>query len=227
MDDTGRRPDAGNWTATARALALAGALLATACVMPEGGATGGAGGGPSKAVTTSVRVAEGAVTLAAPQGYCADTAESRDGPWGAFVLFGSCASLAGSKSAASPRHPAILTASTRPTKATSAEFASSFGPMAQYLASDQGRAALSRSGRAATVTIRQIVAAGDVLYIRAADTAEASGREVEAEYWRALFSVDGQIVTLSVLGLAAKPMSADDKRALLDRFVAKVKAANG
>ena len=98
--------------------------------------------------------------------------------------------------------------------------------MAKFLGSPAGRAALSRSGKAASLTIAEISSAGKVMYIRASDSAPAPGQEVEQEYWRALLAVRGQIVTLSVLGLKASPMSSADKRALLEQFVARVQAAN-
>ena len=91
---------------------------------------------------------------------------------------------------------------------------------------DDISAALSRSGNAASVQIVQIGSAGEVMTIRATDTAAAPGQNVEPEYWRALLTMRGQIVTLTVLGLKDKPLSADVKRSLLDAFIARVRAVN-
>ena len=65
------------------------------------------------------------------------------------------------------------------------------------------------------------------MYIRASDRAAAKGQEVETEYWRALMSLNGEIITLSVLGLRDLPMKSEVKRQLLESFVARVRAANG
>jgi hypothetical protein len=99
--------------------------------------------------------------------------------------------------------------------------------MAKFLSSDTGRAALSRSGKAKTVRIRRVIAVGDVLYLNATDTSQGEhGEQFEPDYWRALFIVKGQIVTLSVLALDDMPLTSDAKRALLEKFVAKVKSVN-
>ena len=66
----------------------------------------------------------------------------------------------------------------------------------------------------------------DVLYIRLTDVAALEGQDVEPEYWRALFVLKGQFVTLSVLGLADLPLSSDKMRALLASFVDQVGAGN-
>ena len=67
----------------------------------------------------------------------------------------------------------------------------------------------------------------DVLYLNATDTSKGEhGEQFEPDYWRALFIVNGQIVTLSVLALDDMPLTSDAKRALLEKFVAKVKSVN-
>ncbi len=180
----------------------------------------------AKAAPAKMAVADGKLTIAAPHGFCVDAEASHETGDGAFVLFGSCASLAKSTLAARPKAPAILTAYVSDGAPPGDEFAASFQPMARFLTSEAGRKALSRAGKARTVVIRQIVADRDVLYIRATDSAALEGQDVEPEYWRALFALKGQIVTLSVLGLADKPLSGADKRALLDQFVRKVRAEN-
>ncbi|MCC7319851.1 MAG: hypothetical protein IT542_02625 [Rubellimicrobium sp.] len=198
-----------------RLLAVLGLMLAAGPVAAQSSAP------------TSAVVADGELTLAAPRGFCVDKGASRSDGEGSFILFGSCAALANSTSAARPKLPAILTASALPGAATAAEFAASFPSMAKFLSSDTGRAALSRSGKARTVRIRQIIAMKDVLYLNATDTSKGEhGEQFEPDYWRALFIVNGQIVTLSVLALDDMPLTSDAKRALLEKFVAKVKSVN-
>jgi len=89
------------------------------------------------------------------------------------------------------------------------------------------RAARDTRGKAKTVRIRRVIAVGDVLYLNATDTSQGEhGEQFEPDYWRALFIVKGQIVTLSVLALDDMPLTSDAKRALLEKFVAKVKSVN-
>ncbi|MFZ1661160.1 MAG: hypothetical protein WAT77_04315 [Paracoccaceae bacterium] len=185
-----------------------------ACVMEGGGSA-----------PTSVSVGD-QMTVAGPSGYCVDTSASRTGDSGAFVLLGSCASLSQSLIAARPKYPAILTASVSGGGPDAETFKASFPSMAKFLSSTAGRAALSRNGKAASVEIAQIGSAGDAMTIRATDTAAAPGQNVEPEYWRALMTIKGQIVTLTVMGLKDKPLSSEVKRALLDAFIARVRAVN-
>ena len=198
------------------------ALTAVLCALAllAGCVEGGGGSAP-----TNVRVGDD-IVVAGPSGYCVDTSASRTGESGAFVLLGSCASLGHSLMAARPKYPAILTASISSGGPDPETFRASFPGMAKFLNSTAGRAALSRSGKAASVQIVQIGSAGEVMTIRATDTAAAPGQNVEPEYWRALLTMKGQIVTLTVLGLKDKPLSADVKRSLLDAFIARVRAVN-
>lgn len=180
----------------------------------------------AKSAPSKMKIGPGALTIAAPPGFCVDTEASHNLEAGAFVLFGSCAALGQSSFATKPKKAAILTAYVTPGAPEGDVFAASFPSMAKFLASDPGRKALSRAGKAKTVTIQRIVSANDVLYILATDSAQLEGQDVEPGYWRALFALDGQIVTLSVLGLTKQPLSADEKRNLLEKFVSKVRSEN-
>ncbi|WP_284163848.1 hypothetical protein [Frigidibacter sp. SD6-1] len=186
----------------------------------------GAHGAGAKGAPSKMKIGPGGLTIAAPPGFCVDTKASHNLETGAFVLFGSCAALGQSTFAAKPKKAAILTAYVTPGAPEGDVFAASFPSMAKFLASDPGRKALSRAGKAKTVTIQRIVSAKDVLYILASDSARLEGQEVEPDYWRALFALDGQIVTLSVLGLTKQPLPPDEKRSLLEKFVSKVRSEN-
>ncbi|MCX8509058.1 MAG: hypothetical protein ORN49_09320 [Rhodobacteraceae bacterium] len=196
-------------------------MIATGNVQAQDSATG-----QPRKTWASMMLAGGGVTVAGPSGYCVDPSASHEGKKGAFVLLGSCASLAGSSDRASPQTAAILTATTSPSGAGEATLSGFFPTMARFLQSDAGRKALSRSGQARTVTIQKIASVEDVMYVSVRDTARAPGQDVETDYWRALFSLNGQIVTLSVLSLKTMPLDQTAKRALLERFVARVKSAS-
>ncbi|MCB2135671.1 MAG: hypothetical protein KDE08_06955 [Rhodobacteraceae bacterium] len=171
-------------------------------------------------------VAGGEVTVAGPPGYCVDRAASRETTGGAFVLFGSCASLTGSAGAGPAGGPAILTASVLPGETDATALTTQFTATARFFRSPPGRAALSRSGRADDVVVADILSVGDVLYIRLKDTALAAGKPVEPDYWRAVLVVRGHMVSLSVLGPRGKPLTDGAKRRVLDAFVARMRATN-
>lgn len=190
------------------------ALVLAACVT-----TGSSG-------TRAVAVSGGAVTVAGPPGYCVDRGATREGASGAFVLFGTCAALTGSASSGQPAKAAVLTASVGQPAGVGADLAAALPAMANFFPSVPGRAALSRSGDAGSVRVHEVTKAGDVLYIRLSDSAVAADQSVEPGYWRALMPIRGRIVTLAVLSPARKPLSLAEQRALLDRFVARMRAAN-
>lgn len=171
-------------------------------------------------------VAGGAVTVAGPSGYCVDRTASRSGAEGAFVLLGTCAALSGTPLAGQPARPAVLTASVVPGPADEATFVASFPAMARFFGSDPGRAALSRSGRAATVRLSAVSSREGVLYLNLTDTAALSGQTVEPDYWRAILALRGHLVTLSVMSLADRPLSSAEKRRILDTFATRMRAAN-
>lgn len=204
-------------TWTSRAAALAFALALSACV---------AGTAPTGSAPRAVAVSGGAVTVTGPAGYCIDRAASRNGPEGSFVLFGTCAALSGSSAAGQPAKPAVLTASVVQGAADEPTFVASFPAMARFFGSSAGRAALSRSGKAATVTVGTVSSRDGVLFLSLADSAAGPGQSVAPDYWRAIFALRGHLVTLSVMSLADRPIDSAEKRRILDDFVARMKQAN-
>ncbi len=199
-------------------VALAAGLALAAC-QPGGF-------GAPAAVTRAMTVSDGAVMVAGPQGYCIDRGASRDGPEGAFVLFGTCAALAGSRAAGQPSQPVVLTVSVLPGAPEEGALSENFEALARFFRSAPGRAALSRSGEAEAVSVEEIAAAGEVLYLRLHDSSASEGQAVEPEYWRAILALDGRIVTLSALGLKDRPQTSGEKRRALKALVAKIRAAN-
>lgn len=212
-------PAAGPW------LMRAALCLATALSIASANAQTANDPKPRK-TWISMAVADGTVTIAGPPGYCIDPSASHEAHTGSFILLGSCASLAGSADSARPKTAAILTATISPSGAGEADLSGFFPTMAKFLQSDAGRAALSRSGKAKTVKILKITSVGDVMFVSVRDTARAQGQDVEPDYWRALFALNGQMVTLSAISLKTMPLDQSAKRALLEKFVAKVKTTS-
>jgi hypothetical protein len=182
---------------------------------------------PNGATADVVRVAGGSVAISGPRGYCVDPKGTRSDATRGFVLLGSCAALSGSAFSAGPPNPAVLTASVLGSGFAGGEPIGAVLPeMALFFKSTPGRAALSRSGKAATVEVLEMTRDAETLFIRLKDTSAMAGASVEPEYWRAVLSVRGRIVTLSVLGLASRPLSSSAKRRTLDAFVERVRKVN-
>ena len=177
-------------------------------------------------VTRAIKVSDGAVVIIGPTGYCIDRAATRDGPDGAFVLFGTCAALAGSRSAGQPDKPALLTVSVLPGAPDDTTFTDSFPALTNFFRSAPGRAALSRSGDADDVTVQSVVSSGGALLLELRDLSAARGQPVEPDYWRAVLSLEGRMVTVSALGLRDRPLTSAEKRQTLETLIARIRAAN-
>lgn len=206
------------WTSKAHAtLALAVCLAASGCVMPFGG----------RQAPTSMALSSGGPVIVGPPGFCVDASQSHESGSDAFVLLGSCASLSRSAEAERPAAKAVLTASVTPVVPGAPPLSKSFKQLESYFRSEAGRAALSRSGNAATVKVVRTQAEGDVLLIELTDTAPSGANQVQSRSWRGLMELRGRIVSITVLGLAAEPLNTTTMRMLAADFAAALRAANG
>ncbi len=169
-------------------------------------------------------VAGGNVVIAGPPGYCVDRSALSTTPKGDFVLLASCASISGNPAAPAPGIPAILTASvaTQPV----ANIDRSLDRLTAFFKSDKGRAALARDGRASSVEVLSTRVEGGALVMKVRDTGFDKVVGLEPEYWRALFDLEGRIVTLSVITFSDKPMSDDEAMQTIMNFMDRVHRAN-
>ncbi len=161
--------------------ALTVALLLSGCVTPTG-------------TPKAAPVLGGAVQVGVPAGYCIDRAAGREDGDTAVVVMGKCAE-------GSTALPAVLTAAIGPA-ASAGVLAGGGQALAAYFTSDAGRAALSRSGRASTVTIVQAKGVGAAFVMRIRD------RDA-GEYWRGVVPVAGRLVTITVDALGADPAAGE------------------
>jgi len=169
----------------------------------------------------SLSVAGGAVTLAAPPGYCIDRSTLSDRPEGTMVFLGSCAAMGAAT--AGPQQPLLL----------SALLSDPIGPkmpgiktVEAYLASPAGRARLARDGRAASVRILQRQVRDGVLYLRIRDSSVGDADAFLPESWRAVLPLGDRLAVLAALPVKARPVTGDAPRAALHDFVAALRAAN-
>jgi len=172
---------------------------------------------------TSLTVARGAVVVAGPRGYCIDRRLTRTGEGESFVVMGACSAFPfGTDNPVG--QAAVLTATVGGEVTTGA-----FDPdvVEGFLRSAQGRATLSRSGRAETVDIRQVRQDPAVLSLMIRDTtAVGEGPPVDPTYWRAIFLVRGHLVTATVMAFHDSPLSMDQGFFTLADFVNRIRAAN-
>ena len=94
----------------------------------------------------------------------------------------------------------------------------------KYFATDAGRAALARDGRAESVEILEMKVDGNLLYLRVTD--ESSGDGTDAEVWRALFDLGGHFTSVSLFGPADQPIDRDEGLATLLEQVRELRTAN-
>lgn len=184
------------------ALALVLTLpLALAACQPE------LGFGPNRAAP----VLGGALNVGLPTGYCVDRSASRDTGETAVIIMGRC-------NMAVAAVPAVLTVSVgRP--ASAGVMAAGPQALAGFFTSAEGRAALSRAGRARDVRVIEALSADEAFLLHLTD------REA-GEYWRALVAVKGRLVTLSATGAPGLPLAPAEGRKLLDRMIAALTRAN-
>jgi len=210
----GLRDDGGVRLSMARCAGLMAVLLLLAGCTVQGGApvpnpATGAGAAIAADQAEAARASPGGgLTVRPPQGYCIDDAATRDSDAGAVVLIGRC-------SDAGRVPPAVISVTAGPAGSARAMEAGG-AALAAYLASDVGRSALSREGRAADLRVVQAMSLGDAVLLRLEERGTGS-------YWRAMLGLKGRLVTVSVSGAA---LSAEDGRRVLEEALTALRQAN-
>lgn len=181
----------------------------------------------SRKAPQAISLADSGVVVAGPPGYCIDRAGSRiNSRGGAFVLLGSCASIVGSPRVQSPDTPALLTVTVSEAELAQEEIEAQLDQLAGFFATSDGRATLSRSGNAADVDLLQTRLSGGILYLHASDRSGAE-KGIAPEYWRALFAVRDRLLSVSVVGFADRPLTADNGLRTLDNLAERIRLASG
>lgn len=177
------------------------------------------------AAPATMTTAGGAVVVAGPTGFCVDPGASHADDSGAFVLLGSCASISGVRDGQKPSLRAVLTAAVS-AGTTGGAIEGSEPQLGAFFRSPAGRRALSRSGNPETVKVLGITHTEGVLILHARDTSAFPGQSVSPDYWRALFDLNGHIVTLSVISVPQAPFTDASGLRALETFVGHVRGAS-
>lgn len=160
---------------------------------------------------------ETTVAVRAPKGYCPAPAGRATVPGASFVAFVPCAG--------STARPAVLTATLGPPG--SAEGIDLSGEaLAAYVITREGRAGLSRIGRADSVRVHEVIEAEEAVLIRLTDASPAPDPLVSGESWRAVLALNGRLVTLTAGAADGRALERDEGRALIGRFVRALRNAN-
>ena len=187
-------------TLTRLAVLMAAALTLASCQLGSG--------------FTSSRAAPvlgGALQIGVPPGYCIDGKASREAKDSAVILMGRC-------SDAMKATPALITVSIG--RGGSAGVMTAGGPaLAAFFSSNQGRATLSRTGRASDVRVIAALGVGDAFLLHLDDRSAG-------EYWRAVIGVKSRLITLSATGTEAVPLDPALGRIVLEQALQALRKAN-
>ncbi|MBV1868689.1 MAG: hypothetical protein KUG69_12415 [Marinosulfonomonas sp.] len=216
------------WTCNSRhwrRLAVGTTLLMLAgCLAGPDVGMGVGGFGLHARVPEKILVANHSVIIAGPPGFCVDRSATHDTGIGAFVLLGSCASIANNPGAATPNVPGLLTASV--SGESGATVGSKPNRLRAFFSSPAGRAALARNGDAASVKILDTRYRDGAFFIHARDTGAGRTKGLATDYWRGLFDVKGRIVTVTLNEFKGKPMSDAAGLATLNAFATRIRLEN-
>ena len=190
------------WTSKAQGAALI--WLLAGCQMELGGF---AAPGQAKVIS----VLGGAMTVAAPSGYCVDKQSARQLVDGAVVLMGRCS---GGSS-----HAAAVISVTIGEAGSASVVADGGVALAAYFQTSAGRAALSRTGSADSVKIAQAANSNGAFTLRIVEAGVG-------DYWRAILGLSGRLVTLSVQGPTGSTLDPATGRSLLGESLAAMQNAN-
>ena len=160
---------------------------------------------------TAVSVLNGAVTVAAPDGYCISTDQVQQSKDTAVVLIGRC--LASGLVA-----PAVISVSVGPAGSGGVIVAGD-AALASFFGGPDGLSLLARSGKAKDVALIETRAAPGALLIHLKDTSLGS-------YWRAVTALNGRLVTISATGTGGVALDEAASLGAVRQTLAVLQAAN-
>ena len=167
-----------------------------------------------------VRLPSG-VVVAGTRGWCVDDATVEGKGGASVVVMGSCAAISQNALLPRPGVAGVMTVSVD-------NDASGTAPaeiLDAFFATENGRAALARDGRASSVRILESRAADDALFLHAVDRSGLPAAAAE-DYWRAIFDIGGRFVTVSLVAPSDAPIGREDGLKTLRAQVDRLRAAN-
>lgn len=191
--------------------------IVAAFVLGLAGCDGGFG--VSRQAPEQIALPDGLV-VAGAEGWCVDVDSSQSGQTTAVVVLGSCAAIAKNANAPRPSVPGVMTVSVE-----SAELqAPPADALEAFFDTDDGLAVLARDGNADSVRLLESKRDGELLYLHAQDDSELPG--VASDYWRALFGLNGRLISVTLLGISGRPITSAEGLAALQSQIERMIAAN-
>lgn len=153
----------------------------------------------------------GAIKVGTPSGFCVDKNASRAGEDSAVVLMGRC-------SADAQTAAALISVSVG---RSGSGGVMTQGPtlLATYFKTAEGRAALSRDGRADGIEIKQVSGVDGTLFLLVDD-------RMQGQYWRAITSLGGRLITVSAAGTPEIALDQAKGRKLVDDTLLAIRRLN-
>lgn len=158
-----------------------------------------------------VAVLGDALIVRAPRGYCVDKNSARGGEDTAALLIGRCAPGGHVKAA-------LVTVGVG-RSGSAGVMTAGVEALRDFMSSAQGRALLSRSGKANDLAVLESGVVKGRLLLHLMD------REA-GEYWRAVIGLRGRLVTISAMGSPDAPLPPSEGRKLVDQTVDALLRAN-
>ena len=169
----------------------------------------------------SLSLADGALVLSAPRGYCIDGMTSR--PEDGFAVMAPCASFGQS----GPVPEVMGLVAVQLGAAGSAAVRGAEGELAALLRSPAGAALLSATGQAETVRLGGVTQARGRVDVAFVDSAPQRMPGTDGRVWRSFFDMGDRLVTVSVRSPSAAPLTDAAARALLAQADAALIAGGG
>ena len=198
-----------------RGLALLAALALAGCEgLPSlGGAVQDA------PPVTALALADGAVTIAAPEGYCIDGRASR--PPQGFVIMAGCALV--SSDARMPVTDGLITVQIG--AEGTAGVTQSPSTLRNLLATAEGAALLSSNGDPTAISVDALESDSRAVYVHFTDSAAPPKAGLEQVEWRAFFDLGDRLATVTLRGFERAPIDAGDGLRLLRASVETIRRA--
>ena len=205
-------------------LATCGLLILSGCLNLGGGEAEISPAWFEAVAPRQANLAEGAVRVVGPSGYCIDPLSLSDERPNAVAL-AACTALANSVYAGPSVTPALIVVSTSGPAAS----VGSLDVDAQIaaLSSSDGRAALSATGQPQNVTVTSAGAADGGFLVQLSDSALPASKGLAADHARVIADVNGHVVSIAAYGANGSRWGSAQSARLVRQTLASIRAANG
>ncbi|MDD9923157.1 MAG: hypothetical protein OXQ92_12915 [Boseongicola sp.] len=174
----------------------------------------------SRQAPSVVKLSDGMV-VAAADGWCIDERSSRFSSEPSVVVLANCVFLSRGSQAPQPDVRGIVTVSIEDPDLEAPDA----DTLLAFFKTNAGQAALARNGDPKRVEIIRTEKSDDIVYVHAKDLSPFDAN-VSQEQWRALFSIGGRFMSVSLVGPRPANLSSSEGFLTLDAQIAQLRLAN-